>query len=95
MQAQIWNNKAWSNFSDARFLQHQLDNMLEECDFEVLDYMEHYFSPYGYTAIWLLGESHLALHTFPEEGKAYIELSSCNKEKHDKFAKLLSNLGVS
>ena len=42
--------------------------------------MEHYFTPYGYTALFLLAESHFALHTFPEENKTYIELSSCVKK---------------
>lgn len=40
---------------------------------------EHRFRPYGYTALWLLGESHFALHTFPECGRTYYEISSCNK----------------
>jgi len=47
--------------------------------------MEHNFAPQGYTAIWLLSESHFAIHTFPEEHKTYIELSSCNREMYDRF----------
>ena len=38
-----------------------------------------------YTKLWLLGESHLALHTFPEENKDYVELSSCNVAYFDAF----------
>ena len=30
-------------------------------------------------------ESHFAIHTFPEENKTYIELSSCNEEKQIYF----------
>ena len=41
--------------------------------------------PEGYTALWLLGESHFAIHTFPEEQKTYIELSSCNLEYYEFF----------
>ena len=47
--------------------------------------VEHYFEVQGYTALWLLSESHFALHTFPEEHKMYIEISSCVKEYYDKF----------
>ena len=53
--------------------------------------MEHAFEPIGWTGIWLLAESHLAIHTFPEENKTYIEISSCNKEMYDEFLKLLTH----
>lgn len=55
---------------------------------------EHHFSPQGYTCLWLLAESHLALHSFPEEAHTYIELSSCNAGKHRKFVDLLGALSV-
>lgn len=57
-------------------------SILDACLVEVL---LKWFTEEGYTAIWLLGESHFAIHTFPEQGKTYIELTSCNPEKHDFF----------
>jgi S-adenosylmethionine decarboxylase len=36
-----------------------------------------------------LSESHFAIHTFPEEGQSYIELSSCVFEP---FLKFVSNI---
>ena len=45
--------------------------------FQILDKCEHYFPVQGYTGLWLLSESHFAIHTFPEEDKTYIELTSC------------------
>ena len=47
--------------------------------------MEHYFTKQGYTGLWLLAESHFAIHTFPEEDKIYIEISSCVKKYFDAF----------
>lgn len=47
--------------------------------------MEHYFEPQGYTCLWLLSESHFAIHTFPEANKTYIELSSCNRQMYENF----------
>ncbi|MEL7222709.1 MAG: S-adenosylmethionine decarboxylase, partial [Bacteroidota bacterium] len=47
------------------------------------------FEPQGWTGIWLLAESHLAIHTFPEARKTYIELSSCNRQMYDDFLHLL------
>ena len=40
-----------------------------------------------YTSLYLLGESHFAIHTFPEENSTYIELVSCVKDKFDNFLK--------
>ena len=54
--------------------------------------MDHHFSPQGYTALWLLTESHFAVHTFPEFGRSYIELSSCNLEFYQAFLKLTREL---
>lgn len=58
----------------------QLEDMLCESGFLVVGSLTHYFQPYGHTALWLLGESHLAVHTFPEDKKTYIQLSSCNRK---------------
>lgn len=52
--------------------------LLTVAGFKIINYMEHRFEPQGFTAIWLLAESHFAIHTFPECGSIYIELSSCN-----------------
>ena len=65
--------------------------MLMNSGFGILNFMEHAFQPIGWTGIWLLAESHLAIHTFPEENTAYIELSSCNKEMYDNFLTLIQN----
>ena len=53
---------------------------------------EHPFNPQGYTALWLLSESHFAVHTFPEFGKSYIELSSCNLEYYQKFLSMTKEI---
>ena len=68
---------------------HQLKIDVEELiigsGFTVLKFIDHAFDPQGYTALWLLAESHCALHTFPEEQKAYLEISSCNSEMYVNF----------
>ena len=61
------------------------DNILRRSGFNVLNVLEHHFQPQGYTALWLLSESHFAVHTFPEFGRSYIELSSCNLEFYQNF----------
>ncbi len=44
----------------------------------VVGSMDHLFSPQGYTAVLVLEESHLSIHTWPEHGYVSIDLYSCN-----------------
>lgn len=81
MKAEIFNDRFWVGETDTNKVKNKLDTLLSESNLNVLDFTEHYFTPQGYTALWLLSESHLAVHTFPEEQKSYIELSSCNGGK--------------
>ena len=89
MKARIWNHHEWITETDPKTLFMRFDSMLHNAGFHVLRCVEHHFNPYGYTCLFLLGESHFAIHTFPEENKTYIELSSCNKVLHDRFIELL------
>lgn len=85
MKAEIYNHHDWIEETKPDKLQHYFKDLLQQSGFEILGFMEHHFSPQGYTAIWLLGESHFAIHTFPEENKSYIELSSCDRAMYEKF----------
>lgn len=89
MTAQIWHFSEWIKDTDPRSLYVRFNSMLQNAGFHVLRRVEHHFEPFGYTALFLLGESHFAIHTFPEENKTYIELSSCNKAYFDRFVVLL------
>lgn len=82
----------WISETDPQTLRETFDALLRKSGFNVLALVDHHFSPQGYTAMWLLSESHFALHTFPEFGKTYIELSSCNLEFYQKFLKLTEEL---
>ena len=89
MKTRIENWSAIVNGSDERYLVTLLSNTLKDANFTVLDYSSHQFENFGFTSLWLLGESHLALHTFPENNNAYIELSSCLEYKGDVFIEIL------
>ena len=90
-EANIYNHKLWSNCIDPSVLKKTYSNLLKEAGFDVVLFNEHHFPEQGYTCFWLLAESHLAIHTFPESGKSYIELSSCNKEKRDVFIEKMNH----
>ena len=89
MQAKIYNYQSWIEETDPTRLKERFDSLLNQSGFGVLQVVEHHFNPFGYTALFLLSESHLAIHTFPEEQTTYIELSSCVKLPFDTFIKLI------
>ena len=43
----------------------------------ILGTIKHEFPGGGLTGLIVLGESHAAIHTWPELGKAWIELATC------------------
>jgi len=92
IKAEIFSQKWWINNTDPDFCKTTFDILLKDSGFTVLNFMEHHFNIQGYTCMWLLAESHLAIHTFPEEGKCYVELSSCNQEKMEIFKALMKTL---
>lgn len=85
MKAKIWNKTMWIKQCEPALLKSKFSDLLYTSGFNVINFQQHFFYPIGWTGLWLLGESHLAIHTFPEEGKSYLELSSCNKEKYKSF----------
>lgn len=87
MEAKIYNYKEWVDETEPEVLVQKLNSLLDDAAYKVLNFMEHAFEPQGYTCIWLLAESHLAVHTFPEQGRSYIELSSCSQQKNEVFVK--------
>ncbi len=88
MKAQMFNHKDWIDETNPYKIRKKYNRLLKKSGFGVLSFVEYHFEPYGYTALWLLSESHFAIHTFPEENKTYIELSSCIENQYNKFKKL-------
>jgi len=93
MKAQIFNKAFWAEYTDERFLKSTLQGFIKRSGFTVVGFTEHIYEPYGYSAVWLIAESHIAVHTFPEEKKAYIEISSCVEEPFNTFLRALENEG--
>jgi S-adenosylmethionine decarboxylase len=92
MQAKIWNFSQWIQETNPQIIRQKFDIQLKLAGFNVLCFLDHNFKPQGYTALWLLTESHFAVHTFPEYKKSYIELSSCNLEFFQNFLKQTKEL---
>lgn len=57
-----------------------LINICREMKITVLSKIKHRFSPTGVSVVYILSASHLALHTWPEEGFAHLDLISCTNK---------------
>jgi len=85
MKAEMFNYHIWISYTDPTNIVGSMENILTESGFTLINFVEHHFHPIGYTCLWLLGESHAAIHTFPEEEKIYIEVSSCVEKYLEQF----------
>ena len=45
----------------------------------LLEVSSHKFEPHGVTAVALLAESHISIHTWPEEGMAVCDVFTCGE----------------
>jgi S-adenosylmethionine decarboxylase len=55
-----------------------LDEIVKVCDLHVVNEVGHQFAPSGYTYLFLLSESHMSIHTYPEYGSCYMDIFCCN-----------------
>lgn len=42
-----------------------------------LKYQDHKFLPNGITGVWILSESHISIHTYPDHEYAHIDIFTC------------------
>ena len=57
------------------------------CKLHVLKEDFHEFRPHGLTAYVLLSESHISMHTWPEQGFAVVDVLSCSAVEIDSLIK--------
>lgn len=89
LTAKIHNLRFWVTECSPEILKNQFQSYLEEVGFVILNCSDYHFPVQGYTAFWLLAESHLAIHTFPDKGYSYVEISSCNQGKSEHFKRII------
>ena len=52
-------------------------------NFTILSKSEHIFTPIGCTILFLLSESHISIHTFPEKQHIAFDIYTCRQYKDD------------
>lgn len=58
-------------------LQQRMEQVAQECNFNVVARAFHQFDPYGATGVLVLAESHFSAHTYPEDKMIYIDVFCC------------------
>lgn len=59
------------------FLKQQIIESLNKTSLTLLDISSHKFNPQGVTIVALLSESHISIHTWPEDGSAALDVFTC------------------
>lgn len=54
-----------------------LQKIIQECNLTILNVSHHVFQPQGLTILYLLSESHVSIHTWPEHGRFAMDVYSC------------------
>ncbi len=67
----------FEKLNDLQFLKESMLEAAERCGATVVGESFIQFSPQGVTGVLVLSESHLSIHTYPEEGFAAIDCYTC------------------
>lgn len=65
------------------------ESVISNLDLNVVKKHSHAFFPKGITLVYVLSESHLAIHTWPELGIIHIDLVTCSLRTKEEFEKSL------
>ena len=72
--------------NDELYLRCQLNSAAKLAKASVLNIVSNKFKPYGVTAIALLAESHLSIHTWPESQYSAIDIFTCGRDMKPELA---------
>ena len=98
--ADIKDIKNTALLNSTHLLKEMMENICAVCEYVILNEISHDFLPIGCSVIFLLSESHISIHTFPERNHISFDLYSCrhypdNSEYEAIFNYLLVELGAS
>lgn len=63
--------------NDQAFVDGAMREAIIASDAELIEGISHQFSPQGVTALGLLSESHISIHTWPEHGYVAADIFTC------------------
>lgn len=72
--------------NDVEFIKDSLRRAAQEAGATLLGDLAHQFDPQGVTALALLAESHISMHTWPENGYAAVDVFTCGHHTDPEIA---------
>ena len=76
----------YKKLNDESFLRCVLNRAAKLANATVLNLMSNKFEPQGVTAIALLAESHMSIHTWPEANYSAVDIFTCGQNMLPEFA---------
>lgn len=67
------------------FIEELAGDLIADLDLKVVKKITHAFRPTGTTLAYILSESHLLIHTWPELGVIHIDLVTCSYRSEKEF----------
>ncbi len=71
---------------DEAHIRNVLANAATLSESTLIDISSHKFTPHGVTAVALLAESHISIHTWPEDGIAVCDVFTCGEKTSPRSA---------
>ena len=72
--------------NDEAHIRNVLANAATLSESTLIDISSHKFAPHGVTAVALLAESHISIHTWPEDGIAVCDVFTCGEKTSPRSA---------
>ena len=81
-------------------LKNMLKSICDKYNFQILQEVNYEFTPQGCSILFLLSESHISIHTFPERKHMSLDLYTCREYENDEeykniYSFLLETLSAS
>jgi S-adenosylmethionine decarboxylase len=76
--------KNWELLNSVEKIKAIFNNICNKYNFTILNKVEHLFEPEGITILYLLSESHISIHTFPERNYAALDIYTCKEYNNNK-----------
>ena len=73
-------DKSFNQLNDINYLKNMCNCIIQKIKLTPLKDASHQFEPQGVSIIYLLAESHLSIHTWPENNCFAMDIHSCNND---------------
>jgi S-adenosylmethionine decarboxylase len=76
--AELWNCNR-DKLNDMDYIERKMVEAAQAAGAEVREVTFHQFAPQGVSGVVIISESHLTIHSFPEQGYASVDVYTCGK----------------